>query len=73
MTWHTSHASWKTWKITNSFSRSWKCPLIFTKSGNVLEVIVPMKKIILEQKKPLDKHYACITKLQLLKKKSTGT
>jgi len=21
-----SHTSWKTWKITNSFSRSWKCP-----------------------------------------------
>jgi len=32
--------SWKTWKITNPFSRS----SIFTKLGKVLEKILPVKK-----------------------------
>ena len=64
-----SHASWKTGKILKSFSRSWN----FTKSGNVLEKILPVGKNSLRTKKHVNKYYACRRKLQLYKKKSTAT
>jgi len=39
--------------------------LNLTKSGNVLEIILPGKKIPLRTKKPVNKYYACRRKLQL--------
>ena len=49
-----SHKSWKTWKITNSFSRSWKCPWILQNQEMSLEKILPLRI-----KKPVNKYYVC--------------
>jgi len=36
--------SWKTWKITNSFSRSWKCSWILQNQKMSWKKILPVKK-----------------------------